>query len=106
MSGFLWRQALALAARRAQGDDNQAFRRQQWALCGAGTLLLGSMMICYLVALKDVRSTALLQVLQGTGLALLVIAGICVVMVRIVRLLNLNEPPDGATGEPPKRDAP
>ena len=106
MSVFLWRQALALAARRAQGEDDQALRRQQWALYGAATLLLGSMMLCYLFALKDVRGSALLQVLQGTGLALLVIAGICVVMVRIIRLLNLNPPADGSTGEPPPHHDP
>lgn len=101
---FLWKQAMRMAERVGEGDSPASLRPQRRALIIVSVTLFLVMMLSYLAALKDVRSSALLQVLQGTGFALLVIGGICAVMVHLVRLLNREQPPDGTTGEPPDRD--
>lgn len=101
---FLWKQAMRMAERAGEGDGPTSLRPQRRALVIVSVILFVLMILSYLAALRDVRSSAMLQVLQGAGFALLVIAGICAVMVRLIRLLNQEQPPDGSTGEPPDGD--
>ena len=100
----LWKQAMRMAERSGEGDAPSSLKPQRRALVIVSITLFAVMIISYLAALKDVKSSAVLQVLQGSGFALLVIGGICVVMVHLVRLLNREQPPDGATGEPSNGD--
>jgi hypothetical protein len=65
-----------------------------------GGLLLVGTVAAFGYAIKDVGHGALLQVLQGTALALMVLGGIGYVLVRLTRMLNRDEPPVGSTGVP------
>ncbi|MBI1842952.1 MAG: hypothetical protein HYR88_19090 [Verrucomicrobia bacterium] len=97
---FLWKSILEIAGRGEKRLSGAALRGRWIAVLVAAVLLFGSMAGSYWMALKDVRSSTLLEVLQGTGLALLVIAGIGLVMSRLIRLLNRDVPREGSTGEP------
>ena len=100
IAGMLWKFASELSGRGKNRLSDVDLRRR-WIVFGVSAVLLfGMMALSYGMALKDVRGGAVLQVLQGTGLALLVIAGIGVVMMRLIRLLNREAPPEGSTGEP------
>ena len=100
---WMWRLVQELAGRRAALLSGSEKQRRWVAVLGIGILLFGGMGLCYVMALKDVRSSALLQVMQGVGLALLVLSAIGVVMIRLVRLLNRDNPPEGSTGEEDSR---
>ncbi|MBM3847448.1 MAG: hypothetical protein FJ405_14345 [Verrucomicrobia bacterium] len=94
----IWNRAVELSAssHSLNADDHRRQRRWFLGLMGA---LFGGMLASYFYAIKDVRRSALLEVLQGVTLAFLVIGGIGILLIRLARLLNQNNPPDGSTGE-------
>lgn len=96
----LWNFVSEFAAGLAPGDAAGKARRKLMLLILVSALLVLGMLGSYVYALKDVRRAAFLQVLQGTTLALFVLSGIGVILVRLARLLNKDEPPAGATGIP------
>lgn len=97
---WLWNIAAGIRRRAATGEDASSSKQRAWLLIAVGGILFLGMFSAYLAALKDVRRGALLQVLQGTTLAIFVICGIGMVLYRLVKLLNRDEPPTGSTGEP------
>jgi drug/metabolite transporter (DMT)-like permease len=99
LSSALWKFAMELARSDAEVVPTpETLRRRRWVYGLIGLLAVG-MMLAYFFAIKDVERSALLQVLQGTSLALVVIAGIGMIIVRLAKMLNRNTPPDGSTGE-------
>ncbi len=94
----LWNIATRLALFQAPTSEEQESRRRWRPLIILGAVLFLGMFISYGYAIKDIRRAALLQVLQGTSLAVFVLAGVGVVLVRLARMLNRNEPPVGSTG--------
>ena len=94
----LWRFVTEFAGGLTPGDPAGKARRNLRLLILVSALLVLGMLGSYVYALKDVRRAAFLQVLQGTTLALFVLSGIGVILVRLARLLNKNEPPTGSTG--------
>lgn len=95
---FLWKVVTDFAVGAAAKGGTDSGRRKFIALIVGGVLLFTGMFVSYFYAIKDIRRAAFLQVLQGTTLALFVIGGIGVILVRLARMLNRNEPPTGSTG--------
>lgn len=78
-------------------DASQQSRRRRILILAVAALSVG-LLGAYAFAIKDVRRSALLEVLQGTTLALMVIGGIAIVLVKLARFLGRDTPPDGSTG--------
>ncbi|HAM71744.1 MAG TPA: hypothetical protein DCM86_08890 [Verrucomicrobiales bacterium] len=88
-------------ARMNTGEAVAPSRPLRWGMgLAAGILLVGTF-AGFWIAIRDVRREALLQVIQGTALAVMVLSGIGWVLFKLTRLLNQGEPPEGSTGEPP-----
>ena len=54
--------------------------------------LFAVMLVSYGVAIKDIRRGLLLEILQGTSLALFVLSGIGFVLYKLVRWLESEKP--------------
>ncbi|MBL9167434.1 MAG: hypothetical protein JNN07_06800 [Verrucomicrobiales bacterium] len=102
---FLWKLVTDFAMGAAVKDGSDAGRRKFIALIIGGLLLFSGMFVSYFYAIKDIRRAAFLQVMQGTTLALVVVGGIGVIVFRLARMLNRNEPPTGSTGLPESQDS-
>lgn len=88
LAWILWNMAAQLVS---EGTELQHRRRvKNLALLSGGVFLV--MLISWAVAIKDVRRAMLLEILQGTSLALFVLAGIGFVLYRLVRWLESEKP--------------